>query len=205
MVPLVSGRIVVLVSGSGSNMVALAEACAAGEVPGEVAAVAADRACGGLDRAGERGIPTELVAFGDYVDREAWSLALRDAVARHEPDLVVSAGFMRIVSPVFVDAFTGRIINLHPALLPAFPGAHAVRDALAFGVRVTGTTVHFVDYEVDHGPILLQEPVAVEPADTEATLHERIKAVEHRLLPEACRLVLEGRVRIEGHRTVVDR
>jgi phosphoribosylglycinamide formyltransferase-1 len=105
---------------------------------------------------------------------------------------------MRILSPVFVDAFPQRIINLHPALLPSFPGAHAVRDALEFGVQVTGTTVHLVDHEVDHGPILLQEAVRIEPGDTEDALHERIKNVEHRLLPQACRLMLEGRVSVDG-------
>jgi phosphoribosylglycinamide formyltransferase 1 len=115
---------------------------------------------------------------------------LRDRVAAREPDLVVAAGFMRILAPSFVDAFSGRLINLHPSLLPAFPGANAVRDALAHGVKVTGTTVHLVDHEVDHGPILLQEAVSVLPDDTEATLHERIKKVEHRLLPAACRLML---------------
>jgi phosphoribosylglycinamide formyltransferase 1 len=119
-------------------------------------------------------------------------------VAGYEPDLVVSAGFMRILSPVFVEPFSGRLINLHPALLPEFPGAHAVRDALAAGVKQTGSTVHFVDEQVDHGPTILQESVPVEEGDTEEGLHERIKAVEHRLLPNACRLILEGKVRLEG-------
>ena len=118
---------------------------------------------------------------------------MRDRVAGYRPDLVVSAGFMRILAPVFVDAFAGRLINLHPSLLPAFPGAHAVRDALAAGVKVTGTTVHHVDHLVDHGPILLQEAVDVRADDDEASLHARIKAVEHRLLPEACRILLERR------------
>lgn len=196
------GRIVVLVSGSGTNMAALADACDAGAVPGRVVAVAADRVCDALEIAAARRISRLVVEFPRYPDRETWSTKLRDEVAAHEPDLVVSAGFMRILSPVFVDAFPGRLINLHPALLPAFPGPHAVRDALEFGVKVSGTTVHFVDYEVDHGPILLQEAVPVETGDTEESLHERIKGVEHRLLPEACRIILEDRVRIEGHRTV---
>ena len=102
---------------------------------------------------------------------------------------------MRILAPVFVDEFSGRLINLHPSLLPSFPGAHAVRDALEFGVKVTGTTVHLVDHEVDHGPILLQEAVRIEPSDDESTLHERIKAAEHRLLPEACRGLLSGELK----------
>lgn len=198
-----SGRIVVLISGTGSNMEALAHACRDGEVPGEVGAVVADRACTGLERAAELGIPTELVDFKAFESREEWTEALRDAVASYQPDLVVSAGFMRLISPAFVDAFAGRLINLHPSLLPQFPGAYGVRDALAAGVEVTGSTVHFVDYEVDHGPILLQEEVPVEPGDDEATLHERIKAVEHRLLPQACRLILEGKVTVQGDQVVV--
>ena len=190
-------RIVVLISGSGTNMEALADACEAGEVPGEIAAVVSDRDCLGLRAAEKREIPTELVDFKAYPSREEWSEALRDRVATYEPALVVSAGFMRLLSPVFVDAFAGKLINIHPALLPAFPGAHAVRDALEFGVRVTGTTVHIMDHEMDHGPILLQEAVRIETGDSEETLHERIKAVEHRLLPQACRLILEGKVRLE--------
>lgn len=186
-----AARIAVLVSGSGSNMEALADACAAGEVPGDVALVAADRKCRALEIAADRNILTQLVEFSAFGSREEWSVALRDVVAAADPDLVVSAGFMRIVAPVFVDAFEGRLINLHPSLLPSFAGAHAVRDALEFGVKVTGSTVHLVDYQVDHGPILLQEAVPILPDDSEETLHERIKAVEHRLLPEACRLMLE--------------
>jgi phosphoribosylglycinamide formyltransferase-1 len=195
-----AGRIVVLISGGGSNMEALAEACERKEVPGAIVAVFADRDCLGLKAAEKRGIEWAVVAPDDFESRETWSEALRDRVAAYEPDLVVSAGFMRIVSPVFVDTFEQRFINLHPSLLPAFPGAHAVRDALEAGVRVTGTTIHLVDHEVDHGPIVLQEPVRVEPLDTEEHVHERIKQVEHRLLPQACRLFLDGRVRIEGGR-----
>lgn len=199
-----AGRIVVLVSGSGSNMDALAEACESGEVPGAVVAVLADRECPGLGLAHARGIPTKVLETKDFPDRETWSDTLRSAVLAHDPDLIVSAGFMRILSPVFVDAFEGRLINLHPALLPAFPGAHAVRDALAAGATETGSTVHFVDREVDHGPILLQEPVPIEPSDTEESLHTRIKAVEHRLLPQACRLLLEGRAHLSGDQVAVD-
>jgi phosphoribosylglycinamide formyltransferase, formyltetrahydrofolate-dependent len=188
-----AARIAVLVSGSGSNMEALADACAANEVPGEIVMVASDRKCLALEIAGDRGILTQLVEFSAFGSRDEWSHALRDAVVACEPDLVVSAGFMRILSPAFVDAFEGRLINLHPSLLPSFAGAHGVRDALEFGVKVTGTTVHLVDHQVDHGPILLQEAVAVLPDDTEEKLHERIKDVEHRLLPEACRMMLQGR------------
>src|SRR5918992_1305111 len=128
-----AGRIVVLISGSGSNMDALAASCESGEVPGSVVAVLADRDCPGLGVARARGIPTKVVEMKGFPDRETWSDALRSEVLAYDPDLVVSAGFMRILSPVFVDAFEGRLINLHPALLPAFPGAHSVRDALAAG------------------------------------------------------------------------
>lgn len=199
-----TGRIVVLISGAGSNLEELAAACARGDVPGEVVAVVSDRECIGLKVAEQRSIPTSIVEFKSFDSREAWSDALRIAVERFEPDLIVSAGFMRVTSPVFVDAFSGRYINLHPALLPSFPGAHGVREALAAGVKVTGSTVHFVDYQVDHGPILLQEPVRVEEGDDEDSLHARIKVAEHRLLPAACRLVLEGKVSIESGRTHID-
>lgn len=199
-----TGRIVVLISGAGTNMEELAAACDRGEVPGRVVGVVSDRDCIGLKAAEQRDIPTSIVDFGNFRSRESWNEALREAVAGYGPDLVVSAGFMRVTSPVFVDVFEGKLINLHPSLLPSFPGAHGVRDALAGGVKVTGSTVHFVDAEVDHGPILLQEPVRVEQNDDEDSLHARIKNVEHRMLPEACRLILEGRVRIETGKTYVD-
>lgn len=185
---------VVLISGSGSNMLALADACERGDVPAQIACVVADRPCDGLRAAEERGLTTLLLEPAGFADRAAWSEALRDAVAEHRPDLVVSAGFMRILAPVFVDAFMGRLINLHPALLPAFPGAHAVQDALDAGVEVTGSTVHFIDHGVDTGPVIMQEAVPIEPGDTVASLHERIKAVEHRLLPAACRTLLNSQL-----------
>ena len=118
----------------------------------------------------------------DHADRAAWDGALRDAVAAHEPDLVVSAGFMKLLGPAFLEAFGNRVINTHPALLPAFPGMHAVADALEAGVKVTGSTVHFVDTGVDTGPIIAQEPVVVDPDDDESSLHERIKVVEREML-----------------------
>lgn len=197
------GRIVVLISGSGTNMDALVDACESGDVPGQVIAVVADRDCDGLRLAEKRGVDVHLVEFSSFEERDRWSMALRDLVQSYEPDLVVSAGFMRILAPAFVDAFPGRLINLHPALLPAFPGAHGVRDAIEHGVKVTGSTVHFVDHLVDHGPILLQEAVAVREDDTIDSLHERIKHAEHRLLPQACRLILEGKVSIEGTKVTI--
>lgn len=195
-----AGRIVVLISGAGSNMHALVRACRAGDVPGEVVAVVADRACEGIESARAEGIETAVLDPRGYTSREEWSAALLDLVQTFSPDLVVSAGFMRILSPVFVRGFEGRLINLHPSLLPAYPGARAVRDALEDGAAVTGSTVHFVDDQVDHGPVILQREVRIERGDDEATLHERIKAVEHQLLPEACRLVLGGHVVLDGDR-----
>jgi phosphoribosylglycinamide formyltransferase 1 len=192
------GRIVVLVSGSGSNMSALVHACRAGDVPAEVVAVAADRPCAALEVAESLEVPAHLVAFAVYPTRAAWSTALRERVTASDPDLVVCAGLMRILAPEFVDAFQGRVVNVHPSLLPAFPGAHAVRDALAAGVAVTGATVHHVDRGVDTGKVILQEHVPVLPGDTQSSLHERIKLVEHRLLPAACRLLLAERSALQA-------
>ena len=171
-------------------MESLVSACERNEVPGRVVAVGADRHCEGLARAERHGIEPWVVRPRDYPSRESWGEALLERVGKSTPDLVVSAGFMRILPPAFVDAFEGRLINLHPSLLPDFPGAHAVRDALAAGVDETGTTVHFIDHGVDSGTVLLQRTVPVRPGDTEKMLHERIKEVEHVLLPEACRLLL---------------
>jgi phosphoribosylglycinamide formyltransferase 1 len=196
-------RIVVLVSGAGTGMQALAEACSRREVPADIVAVIADRDCPALLVARRLDIQAQIVEPASFPSREKWSRIMRDCVQGHRPDLVVCAGFMRVLDAVFVDAFYGRLINLHPSLLPSFPGAHAVRDALEAGVKVTGATIHFMTEDVDHGPILLQEAVRVQPGDNESSLHARIKNVEHRLLPQACRLILEGRVRIENGRVGV--
>jgi phosphoribosylglycinamide formyltransferase-1 len=196
----VTARLVVLLSGAGSNLAALIEAASDPSYGASVVAVGADRAgTGGADKAKAAGIPVFEVAPAAYAGREAWSAALAEQVAAHRPDLVVSAGLMRILSPGFVERFP--VVNTHPALLPAFPGAHAVRDALAYGVAVTGCTVHWVDAGVDTGPVLAQVAVAVEPDDDEAALHERIKAVERPLLVEVVgRLAREGWT-VEGRRT----
>src|SRR4029078_7436546 len=135
-----------------------------------------------LQIAEDAGVPTYTVRLGDYRDRPAWDAAVNDTTAAHDPDRIVSAGFMKILGPQFLSRFMGRIVNTHPALLPAFPGAHAVPEALAYGVKVTGCSVHLVDAETDTGPILAQQPVPVLDDDDEATLHERIKVVERRLL-----------------------
>ncbi|MDQ6754771.1 MAG: phosphoribosylglycinamide formyltransferase [Actinomycetota bacterium] len=176
-------RIVVLVSGTGSNLQAVIDAIEAGELPVEIAAVGADRpGTAGIERSEAAGLETFVVNFKDYARRSDWDAALLAAVAGYEPDYVVSSGFMRIVAPDFIDAFPGRYVNTHPALLPSFPGAHAVRDALAYGVKVSGCTVHFADAGMDTGPIIAQTAVAVEDGDTEETLHERIKVAERELL-----------------------
>ncbi len=176
------GRVVVLLSGTGSLCDALLAACDDADYPAAVVAVGADREAPGLAHARARGIPTFVCRLPDFPDRASWDAALAGAVAEHDPDLVVSAGFLKIVGPAVLAAFGGRLINTHPALLPAFPGAHAVRDALAAGAAVTGATVHVVDAGVDTGPVLAQREVVVEPDDDEASLHERIKRVERELL-----------------------
>jgi formyltetrahydrofolate-dependent phosphoribosylglycinamide formyltransferase len=182
--PIPRARVVVLLSGTGSLSAALLAATDDPTYPAEVVAVGSDRPAEGLEHARRRGLPTFVCAVGEHPDRAAWDRALATEIAAFEPDLVVSAGFMKIVGPVVLAAFGGRLINTHPALLPAFPGAHAVRDALAAGVPVTGATVHVVDAGVDTGPVLAQREVAVLPGDDEARLHERIKDVERELLVE---------------------
>lgn len=175
-------RVVVLVSGSGTLLQALLDA-AGPDYPARVVAVGADRAdAGGLQRARQCDLPTFVVGLREHSGRHSWDAALTAEVAAHQPDLVVSAGFMKILGPTFLNRFGGRTINTHPALLPAFPGPHPVADALAHGVRVSGATVHLVDSDVDTGPILAQRAVEVLPDDTEDLLHERIKIVERRML-----------------------
>ncbi len=171
----------VLASGTGSLLASLLDA-ARGRWPGRVVAVGVDRDCRAVQIAEAASVPTFTLRLGDYDSRPDWDAALAEATAAHQPDLVVSAGFMKILGPQFLERFTGRVVNTHPALLPSFPGAHAVPDALSYGVKVTGTTVHLVDSGVDTGPILAQRAVEVRDDDTEETLHERIKVVERRLL-----------------------
>ncbi|MBX7450750.1 phosphoribosylglycinamide formyltransferase [Mycolicibacterium sp. 3033] len=174
-------RLVVLASGTGSLLASLLEA-AVDDYPARVVAVGADRDCPALQIAERAAIPTFTVPLRAHPDRAAWDAAITEATAAHEPDLVVSAGFMKILGAEFLSRFPGRVVNTHPALLPAFPGAHAVADALAYGVRVTGCTVHLVDAGTDTGPIVAQQAVPVLDDDDEATLHERIKVIERELL-----------------------
>ncbi|RAY15074.1 phosphoribosylglycinamide formyltransferase [Actinomadura craniellae] len=191
---MVSARLVVLVSGAGTNLQALLDACADPAYGARVVAVGADRhGIAGLDRARAAGLPTFVERVPDHPTRADWDVALTAAVAEHEPDLVVSAGFMKILGARFLERFGGRTVNTHPALLPAFQGAHAVRNALEYGVKVTGCTVHFVDEGVDTGPVIAQEAVPVRWHDDEDSLHERIKQVERRMLVEVVgRLARDG-------------
>lgn len=194
-------RIAVLVSGAGSNLAALLDA-GADTLGGRIVLVLSDReGVGALELAADAGVPRMVVAPQDHPDRAAWDAAVLAAVEAVAPDLVVLAGFARILGPAFPRRFP--TLNVHPSLLPAFPGAHAVADALAWGVHVTGATVHFVDEQVDHGPVVAQEAVPVEPGDTTERLHARIKAVEHRLLPACVGLACADRLVVDGRHVKV--
>jgi phosphoribosylglycinamide formyltransferase-1 len=189
----------VLVSGRGSNLQALLDACAAASFPARIAVVISDREqAPALERARAAGVETLWINPKDFVDRERFSLALVRELEARKVGLVCQAGFMRILSPAYVGAFAGRALNVHPSLLPAFPGLHPHRQALEHGVKLSGATVHFVEDGVDSGPIVLQAAVPVLPDDTEATLEARILKEEHRLYPEAVRLFAEGRLEIVG-------
>lgn len=181
--PTAPARLVVLASGTGSLLASLL-ATACGDYPGRVVAVGVDRDCPAVDIATAADVPVFCVRLSDHPDRRAWDSAITEATAAFQPDLIVSAGFMKILGPQFLSRYFGRVVNTHPALLPAFPGAHAVPAALEYGVKVTGCTVHLVDAGTDTGPVLAQEVVPVLDDDDEASLHERIKVVERRLLAE---------------------
>lgn len=188
----------VLISGRGSNLGALLDAIAAGRLDARVALVVSNKAgAGGLARAEAAGVPTRVIPHGAYPSREAFDGAVVEALREAGAELVVLAGFMRIVTPVLLDAFPYRVLNIHPALLPAFPGVDAQQQAIDYGVRVTGCTVHFVDAGTDTGPILLQETEAVLPDDTAESLSARLLVKEHALLVRAVGLLAEGRVRVE--------
>jgi phosphoribosylglycinamide formyltransferase 1 len=189
-----AARLVVLVSGAGTNLQALLDACAADSYGAQVVAVGADRdGCAALDRARGRGIPVFTHRIKDFSERTQWDQALAASCAAFRPDLVISAGFMKLVGPAFLSAFGGRFINSHPALLPSFPGMHGVRDALAYGVTVTGCTIFLVGSGVDDGPVIAQQCVPVLEDDDEASLHERIKVAERALLVATVgRMVREG-------------
>ncbi len=177
--------LVVLISGGGSNLRALLEASQDAEFPARVVAVGADRDADGFEHAEHYGIPTFSIAASNFADRESWGDALLEQIRVWQPDLVVLSGFMKLLPPRVVAALSPNLINTHPAYLPEFPGAHAVRDALAAGVTQTGASVIVVDNGVDSGPIISQQRVAIEPGDTESSLHERIKPVERELLMQS--------------------
>jgi phosphoribosylglycinamide formyltransferase 1 len=198
-------RVGVLVSGRGSNLQALLDASARADYPAEVSVVISDRErAAALERARAAGVEALFVNPKDFGDREAFDLALVRELTARRVGLVCNAGFMRILSPAYTRAFAGRAMNIHPSLLPSFPGLHAQRQALEHGAKVSGATVHFVDDgPVDTGPIILQASVPVLPEDTEEILSARILAEEHRLYPEAVRLFAEDRLSIVGRRVVV--
>ena len=187
-------RLVVLVSGTGTNLQALIEACTDNAYGADVVAVGADRdGIAALARAAGAGIPTFVHRVKDYSSRADWDMVLAESCAAYQADLVILAGFMKLVGPRFLGRFGGRCLNTHPALLPSFPGMHGVRDALEYGVKVTGCTVLIVDPGIDAGPIVAQRPVLVQDDDDEASLHERIKVTERALLVETVgRMVREG-------------
>lgn len=194
----------VLLSGSGTNLQALIDAIAAGRLHARIAVVISNvTAAPGLERARRHGVPAIALAHRDAPSREAYDRELVAVLREHGVALVALAGFMRLVTPVLLDAYPDRVLNIHPALLPAFPGLHAERQALQHGALLTGATVHFVDEETDHGPILAQAAVPILPDDTESTLHQRVQRQEHRLYPFAIQLIAAGRVRLEGRRVIV--
>jgi phosphoribosylglycinamide formyltransferase-1 len=190
------GRIVVLASGSGSNLQILLDSA---ESSWSVVGVVSDQPdARALQRAAGANLPSRVVEWGHYADRNTFTDAICAAAGEFAPDYIVLAGFMRVLGPSAITHFPGQIINVHPSLLPAFPGAHGVRDALAYGAKVTGVTLHFVDEHLDHGPIIAQEALEVLVGDDEAALHGRIQAIEHRLLPEVVTRLAKGEFDISG-------
>jgi phosphoribosylglycinamide formyltransferase-1 len=195
----------VLISGSGTNLQSIIDAIEAEELDAKIQLVLSNRAeAYGLVRAKKHGIPVEVLDHKRFSSREDFDQAVVDILRDREVELVVLAGFMRLLSPVFVRAYSNRIMNIHPALLPAFPGLHVQKKALEHGVRFSGCTVHFVNEECDEGPIIIQAVVPVFPDDTEESLAARILEQEHRIYPRAIQLYSEGRLRIEGRRVFVD-
>lgn len=197
-------KISVLVSGSGTNLQAIIDQVAMGKLPVTIACVISNKGDAyALERAKQHGIPALHLDHRLFASREEYDAALVSTLREFEVQLVVLAGFMRIITPVMIDAFPHAIINLHPAILPAFPGLHAQRQALEHGAKITGCTVHFVDAGTDTGPIILQAAVPIEDNDTEESLSARIQREEHRLFPEAIRLIAEGRVTVSGRRVMI--
>ncbi|WP_026767093.1 phosphoribosylglycinamide formyltransferase [Selenomonas ruminantium] len=193
----------VLCSGRGTDLQSIIDAIAAGQVPAEIAIVLTDKEAYALERARKAGIEAVCVDRKQFDGREPFEKALIEKLEAAGVTLVVLAGFMRILTPYFVGHFAGRIMNIHPALLPSFPGAHAHRDVLAYGVKVSGCTVHFVDEGTDSGPIIMQAVVPVLDDDTEETLGARVLKEEHRIYPECIRLYCEGKLKVEGRKVTI--
>ncbi|WP_432820913.1 phosphoribosylglycinamide formyltransferase [Trichloromonas sp.] len=198
-------RIGALASGGGTNLQAIIDRCQDGSLPAEIVLVISNNQdAGALERASKAGIPVACIDHRSYASREEFDHRVVSALQNAKVDLVILAGFMRIISEIFVEAFPNRIMNIHPALLPAFPGLHVQRKALEYGVRISGCTVHFVDTGTDTGPIIIQAAVPVLDSDTEATLSARILEQEHQIYPRAIQLFAEGRLRVSGRRVCID-
>ncbi len=198
-------RLVILISGRGSNMEAILREAAAGRLPVEVCAVISNEpAAAGLERARAFGVPAEVVCHRDYPDRRAFEAALRARIDACRPDCIALAGFMRVLSREFVEHYAGRLLNIHPALLPQFPGLHTHERALRAGVRQHGASVHFVTPEVDRGPVIIQAAVPVLPGDTPERLAARVLEQEHRIYPQALRWFAEGRLSVQNGRVLLD-
>ncbi len=197
-------NIAILCSGSGTNLQAIIDGVKSGSIPATIALVAGDKKDAfALERARKAGIETLVLSAKDFSSREAFDKEVARNLKKKDIGLVVLAGFMRLLSPYFIKEYENRIMNIHPALLPSFKGAHAIKDALAYGVKVTGVTVHFVDEEPDAGPIILQAAVEIKEGDTEDTLLERVHAEEHRIYPEAIKLFVEGRLKVDKRRVTI--
>ncbi len=198
-------RLAVLASGYGSNLQAIINGVKSGAIDGQVVVVISDQENAfALKRAREEGIEALFLDPGVFAGREAYEREIVAKLQKQQVELVVLAGFMRLLSPYFIKAFSGRIMNIHPSLLPAFPGLDGVKQALAYGVKVSGCTVHFVDAGLDTGAVILQEAVNVYDSDTEETLQQRIHKVEHRLYPRAVQLFIKGKLHLEGRRCLVN-
>lgn len=196
-------RVVVFISGGGSNMVSLADACAAQDFPAEIVAVISDKsAAGGLEKAKERGIATQVFERKAYASNGEHEAAILAALEALKPDIICLAGYMRLISGAFIRPYEGRILNIHPSILPLFPGLHTHQRALDAGMKVAGCTVHFVTEGMDEGPIVAQGVVPVASNDTVETLAARVLSVEHRLYPNALKMLAEGKVRMDGKKAV---
>lgn len=192
-------RIAVLISGRGSNMISLMDSCERGDIHGEIAVVVSNKKnAPGLEKASDRGYETLFISHKQFTSREEFDGAVVKELKNREVDLICLAGFMRLLSPKFIRAFPNRIMNIHPSLLPAFPGLDAQWQAAGHGVKVSGATVHFVDEKLDHGPIIIQRAVPVEEGDTGENLAARILKVEHQIYPEAVRLFCQDLLSVEG-------